>query len=120
MIEIKVPPNPPGGPAENYFLASLVWFVDNEARLAKPVSRQCVAIRLVNAADAAVATNVLALRDDDHQLLCQLLETSEQGFCAPLLRDGEPLEVPTRLERLYLHTILSAKPAEAAVVQAAE
>lgn len=116
MIEIKVPPNPAGAP-EQLFLASFIHFVDSEPRLAKPVSRAVVGIRLVEAAEDAKASGVIELRDEDHQLLCQLLETSEASFIPPLIGKnaaGEELELPVnpRLERAYVATILKAKPVE--------
>jgi hypothetical protein len=125
MIEIKVPPTPAGAP-EQLFLGSLISYVDREPRLAKPVSRVVVGIRLVEAAEEAKATGTLQLRDEDHALLCQLLETGEASFVElfsvdPETKEATPIEVNPRLERAYVATILKAKPVDdESVAQAAE
>jgi hypothetical protein len=124
MIEIKVPANPPGAP-EQLFLQSLIHYVDTEPRLAKPVSVVAVAMRLVDAADEARESGVLSLRDGDHQLLCQLIETSEVSFLMPLVATNEAGEkvdaqINPRIERAFVATILKAKPVEPVEQVAAE
>jgi hypothetical protein len=125
MIEIKVPPTPVGAP-EQLFLGSLISYVDREPRMAKPLSRVAFGIRLIDAAEEAKSTGVLQLRDEDHALLCQLLETGEVSFVElysvdPETKETKPIDVNPRLERAYVALILKAKPVEAeSVAQAAE
>lgn len=116
MIEIKVLPNPANAP-EQLFLGSLISYVDREPRMAKPLSRVAFGIRLIDAAEEAKTTGVLQLRDEDHALLCQLLETGEVSLVElysvdPETKEMKPIDVNPRLERAYVATILKAKPVE--------
>lgn len=133
MIEIKVPPTPGGLPEEHAgFRRSFIHWIDNERRLAAPVSRQVVAMRLLDAIEVSQESGSISLRDDDHALVCQMLETSETSFLPQLVilgDDGKPLmdpetgkervaQIHPAVSRFYLRAILSAKPVELA--QAAE
>jgi hypothetical protein len=112
-------PKPQLGNAEPFlnFCTCFAFWVDIETRLAKPVSRQCVAIRVLNAIDDGKQTGKIGLRPDDHKLICELLADSELPFVPPLASKGEdgketPLEVSPMLERGYLRAILNAKADE--------
>jgi hypothetical protein len=122
MIEIKVPPTPADAP-EHLFLGSVIDFVNTEPRLAKPLSKVALGIRLIDAAESAKASGFLQLSDDDHRALCELLETSEASFIRLFAVDRETkeekqIDVNPLLERLYVSAILKAKPAP--VAEAAE
>lgn len=116
MIEIKVPADPAGAP-EQLFLESVIHFVNTEPRLTKPLSSVALAMRLVDAAEAAREGGVLRLTERDHQLLRELIETSEASFIPPLFgknEAGERVEVtaPPALVRAWVGLIIKAKPSE--------
>jgi hypothetical protein len=118
-IWITVPKTPIGLP-EQYasFPVCFGFWVDIEKRLASPISRQCVAIRVLNAIEEGKESGRIGLRPSDHALICELLNDSETPFMPPLsTQDKEtgeqkPFEMPPFVERGYLRAILNAKADE--------
>ena len=124
MIEIKVPPTPVGLPEEHVgFRVNFVHWIDHEPWFDR-LSRQCLAMRVIDAIEASKETGVVMLSDDDHKQICELFEQSELPFIQPLTgidertKETKPVKLPPVIERQYVRAIVGAKPAELA--QAAE
>ncbi len=124
MREIAIPATPPNMPNLVGFCSCFVFFIDSEPRLAKPVSSQFFAHRLLAGIRAAEADKI-RLSDDDWKELCELLRTSEVGFVPELGSvdaDGtrHQYHVPNSLGAGYVGAILEAQLISTGQGEAAE